>query len=155
MKRKLIQYLFIGLAALTFAGCGNIADALPDDDEVVEEDDEDEDEEEDEEDDDDDEKPEEKSSDVNVLLSRDATSNVFFVIYPDGNPAEINRKDLAENISASDKDLYRVSGEEQYLQSGIVCEADGFFFFKDSVYSEETGGYIYLVYAVSEDDHKL
>ena len=156
MKRKLIQYLFIGLAALTFAGCGNIADVLPDEGEtVIEEDDEDDDEEVDEEDDEEDEKPDEKSSDANVLLSRDATSNIFFVVDPDGNVSEINRRDLAENISASDKDLYRVSAEEQYLQSGIVCEADGFFFFKDSNYSEATGGYIYLVYAVSEHDHKL
>ena len=60
MKRKLIQYLFIGLAALTFAGCGNIADIQPDEGEtVIEEDDEDDDEEDDEEDDED-EKPDEK-----------------------------------------------------------------------------------------------
>ena len=157
MKRKFIQYLFIGLAALTFAGCGNTADTASDDEEIIEDaDDEDEDEDEDDEDEDEgDDRPEEEASASNVILSRDATSNVIFVIDPDGNVSEISRKDLAENISASDRDVYRVSAEEQYLQSALAGEGDGFYFFKDANYSEKTGEYVYLVYAVSEDDHKL
>lgn len=155
MKRKLIKYLFLGLTVLTLAGCGSIVDdSLADRDEYdVEEDDEDE----DEEDEDDGEvKPEEKSSEEKVLLSRDSTSEIFYVVDESGeNIDQYTRKDLAENISASDSKLYRVNAEEQYLQSALACEGDGFFFFKDSNYSDETGEYIYLVYAVSSDDHKL
>ena len=155
MKRKLIKYLFLGLTVLTLAGCGSIVDdSLADRDEYdVEEDDEDE----DEDDEDDGEvKPEEKSSEEKVLLSRDSTSEIFYVVDESGeNIDQYTRKDLAENISASDSKLYRVNAEEQYLQSALACEGDGFFFFKDSNYSDETGEYIYLVYAVSVDDHKL
>ena len=155
MKRKLIKYLFLGLTVLTLAGCGSIVDdSLADRDEYdVEEDDEDE----DEDDEDDGEvKPEEKSSEEKVLLSRDSTSEIFYVVDESGeNIDQYTRKDLAENISASDSKLYRVNAEEQYLQSALACEGDGFFFFKDSNYSDETGEYIYLVYAVSADDHKL
>ncbi|MCR5620066.1 MAG: RsiV family protein [Lachnospiraceae bacterium] len=155
MKRKLIKYLFLGLTVLTLAGCGSIVDdSLADRDEYdIEEDVEDE----DEEDEDDGEvKPEEKSSEEKVLLSRDSTSEIFYVVDESGeNIDQYTRQELSENISASDSRLYRVNAEEQYLQSALACEGDGFFFFKDSNYSDESGEYIYLVYAVSGDDHKL
>ena len=156
MKRKLIQYLFIGLTFLTLAGCGMSGNTTSDpDEEVVEEDDDDEDEDEDDEDDEDDEKPEAVAAVSNVLLTRDRTSDVFLVVDPEGNITDVERTELSVNMSDSERERYRVSGEEQYLQSALACEGDGFYFFYDSNYSEKTGGYIYLVYAISEKDHKL
>ena len=158
MKRNLIKYLFIGLTVLTLTGCGSIVDdSLADRDEYdVEEDDDDEDEDDEEKEDEDEEVTEEKTSESKLILSRDMTSDIFYVVDESGeNIDQITRKDLAENISASDSKLYRVDAQEQYLQSALACEGDGFFFFKDSNYYDETGEYIYLVYAVSADDHKL
>ena len=153
MKRKLIQYLFIGLTLLTFAGCGlPTGEVQEPDEEIVETEDEDE----DKDDDEDDEVTVEKTSESKLLLSRDTTSNIFYVVDESGeNFEQVTRKDLAENISAADSELYKVNAQEQYYQSALACEGDGFFFFRDSVYFEESSEYIYIVYAVSEDDHKL
>lgn len=157
MKRKLIKYLFIGLTVLTFAGCGLSTDESQESGEdVIEEDEDVEDEDEGDDDDEDEEVPEEKTSESKLILSRDTTSDIFYVVDENGeNIDRFTRKDLAENIAASDSKLYRVNTEEQYAQSALACEGDGFFFFKDSIYSDETGEYVYLVYAVSTDDHKL
>ena len=160
MKRKLITYLIAAAVLIAFAGCGNMAGDHSEEDSgyEAEEDDDEDDGEADEDDEADDATVTSGAASGSelVVLSRESTSDRFYIVDTDNkNITEVNRADLAANISAEDAKLYRVDREENYNQSAVAGAGGGFIFFRDANYLEDTGEYIYLVYAVSEKDHKL
>ncbi|MBO7355288.1 MAG: hypothetical protein J6U50_01515, partial [Lachnospiraceae bacterium] len=167
------KILVLCLAFCVIAGCSMPSENVPEDTEIEDSDDEDDDDRDDDDKDDededegieDDETAENTSSAETLILSRRRSSDIIYLMDAGGNLVkEISRKDLAENIPESDLRMYRVYNEKEsdilgsdaeYIRSQVVCEGEGFVFFSDYRYTDEASGSRYIVYAISEDEHKL
>ena len=169
----LLKKIFVlCLAFCVIAGCSAPSVDVPEDTEIEDSDDEDEDDDDRDSDDEDDDNGQEVDSpaetvsdEETILLSRRQTSDIIYLMDANGNLVkEISRKDLAENIPESDLSEYRVYNEKEsdilgsdaeYIRSQAICEGDGFIFFSDYRHSTATREYTRIVYAISEDEHKL
>ena len=167
------KLLVLCLAFCVIAGCSMPSGNVPEDEEIEDSDDDDRDRDDDKDDDEEDEdensenvEPAETvSSAETLLLSRRHSSDIIYLVDAGGNLVnEISRRELAENIPESDLSVYRVYNETEssilgsdaeYIRSQAICEGDGFIFFSDHRLSDDNSGYRRIVYAISEDEHKL
>ncbi len=149
--------MLIGITAMTLAGCANLNEVIPPDpDDVIIEtdDDEDHDDEEDDNESSDEDDNEEANEEGSFVLSRTPQSDTFFIC--DGDDiTKVDRLELAKDTDTEDSGQYRLYSEYEYLMSTLIGEGDGFLFFKDTVVVEFGSTSRSIIYAVSEEDHKL
>ncbi|MCR4792785.1 MAG: RsiV family protein [Lachnospiraceae bacterium] len=172
--KKLLELLrktfVLCLALILLAGCGLQNGPVRDDPDTEDADDEDDRDEEDDYEQDDEKEADDQpavaeSVPDTVLLSYNQTSDVICLFDENGTLyKKIERRELAENLTESEIAQYRVynsresemtGSDAEYLRSRVCAVGGGFVFFTDYRFSEESGEYIYIVYAISEDEHRL
>ena len=166
------KILVLCLVFCVITGCSAPSVDVPEDTEIEDSDDEDKDDDDGGKDNDEDDNGKEDDTPVEtvsdgetLLLSRRQTSDIIYLMDESGNIVKtISRRDLAENISESDLSQYRVYNETESqilgsdaegIRSQAVCEGSGFIFFSDYRYSDKENAYTRMVYAISENEHKL
>lgn len=163
MKRKIVRLMLVGLTAAALTGCGLFSGHHSDGDDVIEvsddEDNEDSDDDADDDKDDDDTSGEEQetaSADGSYTLARTPQSDSIMYYDPSEDKLyQIDRKELAGEVSNPDPEIYRIYDEEEYYKSTLIGAGDGFLFFRDNVSPDSNGDSTSIVYAIGVEDKKI